>query len=563
MSQLKRAILFAALCVHAQAFGAPTVLKASRFAGFAANEGATETYFTGRQGEPLRTTESISITVRDGKDCANLLQKQSFPLQSMVRDRKLTPEQAAAYALLVKRLDKQAIHFFEVFSEVATGGPDAARITIDGVERILELHGTIWSISGQNGAKLPWMLEPARQALAQRLNRAKYKFIWELGRWAQDLPEFSSPAVAAALSTMVQEYIAYLGTESLDDAYVMIHSVTAVHTRYYDRTLGFKDYRLEGETNSDDTLYAVPLRVLLKIFPPSKHSGRLSRIKSVFGGQEVHEAILVLIGDWSQQLLWEEVEFTSPTLGATSGALVLRDHSGLIRHKLQARLPGIGIPSHLAEQVAAEAVRNLHTLNSHWNEGQYHDLPPSIMTGFERQLQTAIEISNLDAALSRSESSSEYFLQVLTQTLVYTLGRLIESGQPVTSETVGRWAQVLIASDIQFAITTYDAEIAARLDRLRPERSDTLGMPAGQPSNGADQIFGFLDALGIKLPDGIQQFREIAVARPIYMRSFSARQLFQLMLGSRPDLWELATSTQGFNPVNRYTRRSLRRPVTF
>ncbi|HUP56356.1 MAG TPA: hypothetical protein VM598_02815, partial [Bdellovibrionota bacterium] len=173
MSQLKRAILFAALCVHAQAFGASTVLKASRFAGFAANEGATETYFTGRQGEPLKTSESISIIVRDGKDCANLLQKQSFPLQSMVRDRKLTPEQAAAYAELVKRLDKQAIHFFEVFREVATGGPDAARITIDGIERILELHGTIWSISGQNGAKLPWMLEPARQALAQRLNRTK------------------------------------------------------------------------------------------------------------------------------------------------------------------------------------------------------------------------------------------------------------------------------------------------------------------------------------------------------------------------------------------------------
>ena len=561
-------VAIASLSFQGQASASTQILRISRYAGFGAqNEGATETLFSGDEGGPLSGNQNISVKVGDASKCEKLLKKQQFPLQAMVKGGKLTPEQAEAYALLAKDLKKDAIHFFEVLKEVSRDGENLERLSISGRDFQAELHATLWSISGQNQSKLPWMLEPKRRELGDRLDRQKYRFIWELGRWSQDIPDFSVPAVSAALSTMVQEYIANLGTGNLDDAYVMIHSVTPVHTRYYDGTMGLKQYRLDGETDPGDCLYAVPIQVLLKMFPPSEHSERLGRIKRAFAGVDVSEQGLILIANWADRLLWEEFDFKSPNLGRSQHSVVFRDHSGLLFFKVKARIERLGIPDHLIDAVVKEATRGLKLHSAHWNKGEYPDLPQSIYTFGKLVGQNAIEISNLDSSMALAASGEEYLFQLLTHALVYNLVEVHSSREAVSAQSVAPWAQAMIRDGVHFAISTFDERIAMRLDRLNPETREKIG-GEGNPGqvnqrDGISMMAGFLTSLGVELPDGFKQLHEASGGRPIYLRSFSAKQLFDLMSTQRPDLWVMATQSGALADETYYSQHALRAPVGF
>ena len=67
----------------------------------------------------------------------------------------------------------------------------------------------MWTVSGQvldtkSGAvklvEMPWQKDEERAQLSREFDRTKYKFVWELGLTAQDLPKEAGPLAAAASS---------------------------------------------------------------------------------------------------------------------------------------------------------------------------------------------------------------------------------------------------------------------------------------------------------------------------------------------------------------------------
>lgn len=396
---------------------------------------------------------------------------QTYPLQVMSRAAYLTAQMAEHQRELARGLQPAQVTFIEVtdrFSESdlrARKGvlPDQARqdaiekgiedylgtLALPEAEAPVEKHydlkvGSAWLISGQTPAGKAAL--PLEAGLTLPIDRARYPFIWEIGRATQESPEAFKDALKIATSVALQE-LAVLGG-SLDDAYIFGHALDRVHAALYRRSYEMKDHSGYSQ-NAEERALVIPLRALLARFKPRWTSPAREDMHRFFPGAP-SEAMLALL----LQRLRGQVNSALPL---ESGAIArVRDFSPVVR--ALTRTGGRLLPLDFLTSLAVRTERDwARTLTE---TGPYHvsrtgsalNSPHETLDEFLKA-HRAIEIS---LPPGESVESAHRALEAAYSTVIQTLRE--DAGM----ESPEEW---LAETNVRFALTTTSRSVFAQLPR--------------------------------------------------------------------------------------------------
>lgn len=226
--------------------------------------------------------------VGSGSQGQSLLQKnQSYPLSLMERTGYIDGDVRSEQMRIAEKLNPNQVTFFEVtehrteaeLREIFGAVPAHARpdpyseATKEYFGRLEgynasdfknEYHlktGTAWLIAGQYGTSFHALgLETPN--LINKIDRRKYRYIWEIGRGAKDRPTSFKEVVRAAAFMALRELTIAGG--KIEDAYFFAHSLGELHTLLYQNTYKMRAFSgYEGRPN--ETALVIALKELLVI----------------------------------------------------------------------------------------------------------------------------------------------------------------------------------------------------------------------------------------------------------------------------------------------------------
>ncbi|HEX4926258.1 MAG TPA: hypothetical protein VFV50_19345 [Bdellovibrionales bacterium] len=225
--------------------------------------------------------------VGSGSQGATLLERnQSYPLSMMERTGYISADVKSEQMKIAERLHPDQVTFFEVtekrteaeLREVLGEVPAHARPDpyteatkeyfgrLEGFEEsdVTNTYhlktGSAWLIAGQYGTRLH-ALGLESPGLSKKIDREKYRYVWEIGRGAKDRPNSFKEVIRAAALMALRELAINGG--KLEDAYFFAHSLGELHTQLYQSVYKMTPYSgYDGKPN--ETALVIPLKELLK-----------------------------------------------------------------------------------------------------------------------------------------------------------------------------------------------------------------------------------------------------------------------------------------------------------
>lgn len=488
----------------------PTI-TITRFAGNPDFNSASSLEWVQRDGAFYTNNRLSKIVVQGGNMCDSLLARQQyFPLQKMASTEYISAKDVMMYIKMSSGFHPGTVSMALANREL----PNQRAEELFGPQRYQRLNpffatkseeqeigkyvtASMWTVAGQyldpktgqvHHQGLPWQKDEKRKDL--KLDRSKYKIVFEWGRAAQDMPrEFEK--LASAMSAMN-----YLDARALnakiDDAWVMFHSFDKVNTRLYLSWFPGSIYPSDWQDKSD-ALFLVPLRKAMEVFPPSAHSGNLrDLIRSAHGRLTETSAI-----DFKSSA--DRIRLTQLDLHHSSGVrfpnpLIVHDLSTGSAYQRGRLVEQIGIdPDSVQADDLVHYLTRLLPVLPEGNLGQYTDASELELTQFEYTRRNAVEISNLDALVA--EHDPQYIERVLIAANGYYIRKL--SSDPMQMRTVYRW---LTEQKIKIGLTTGNSQLANRIARLGPSESHDFGQvprPDGTYVHLRSYFFTFHQLLNI------------------------------------------------------------------
>lgn len=489
---------------QAPKFKNPPRIILSRFAGH--NSFQSTTYqawdFNGERFIPAKAGERLVIGSSAQENI--LAEMQDFSLGKMIETDYITPDQAEMFRNLGTGLQTAQINFLEVVHPATQEEirqfyprfPDK-RVGSEvnyGENTVPIKTAALWTVGGQvageNGQvrrlALPWEKEDARKG--QSLDRTKYKFVWEWGRAAQDVPgEIFSLLSTATLLNYLE--LRALGGR-IEDAYFMVHSFDKVNTRYYSRMHPNTMYP-KGWTNMEDVLFLIPLKEAIEKYRPRAVSEQVAQIVQLSNGKmDDLKAIDLLIDN--KLLRWNELDYQTSRVHQPA-PIIIQDLSVGRIHIILKMLKTAGLNKEEAEKVLDFLFDIKPLLHSSNFNGKYQNAADSLLTAFEYQRRNGVEISNLDPNIARYEKT--YVQSVLMSAATQYLHQVvfwIQKLYPTMSlqEAFGRAAIEMEQWKMTFGVTTSFPEVENQLRLLNPRAVIPVAKTQTQgPLNPNDEIF--------------------------------------------------------------------------
>lgn len=133
-----------------------------------------------------------------------------------------------------------------------------------------------WLIAGQDVAA-QYKLPLQNEQLINKIDRNKYRHIWEIGRAGQTkLGAFEETLRAAAYTAYTQLII---NGGMLEDAYIFTHALDPVRARAFKSAFGMTEF--SGYTNDkDEKCLVAPLSKLLELFPLDTFSPIVAQVRA-------------------------------------------------------------------------------------------------------------------------------------------------------------------------------------------------------------------------------------------------------------------------------------------
>lgn len=135
--------------------------------------------------------------------------------------------------------------------------------------------GVSWLISGQDLGGKTYAIPSEDDDLEVKIDRSKYKFIWEVGRAGQAMNGAYEETLRASAYQAYWEVLAMGG--KMEDAYVFAHSLDSIHTRLFRSKFGMKDFSKYKGKPIERCLFA-PLKEFLRRYPPETYSNEVAEI---------------------------------------------------------------------------------------------------------------------------------------------------------------------------------------------------------------------------------------------------------------------------------------------
>ena len=281
--------------------------------------------------------------------------------------------------------------------------------------------------------------------------------VWEWGRAAQDLAGDILPLYHANALANLHEILA-TGV-SIDQGYVMFHSLAKSNTKIYEAA--FPGSRYADKGNDENVLFLVPLKDVLKRYPPSAVSKKVKELKTLL--PEIPDEYLVLLIRRYRSLSWIEADLINGQNQVYQRPLVLRNWSStFIYHELKYFLAWLNIEPARFEAVRDYVFPNIEADIKALNLGQYTDRSdPFVSRAILDETQT-LEISNVPEFM---RNDKEALKRLLVETFFFKLEN-ISSPFKLRPEEYDTLAEEFIKMGFQIAITTEDPLLAATLQTL-------------------------------------------------------------------------------------------------
>ncbi len=132
-----------------------------------------------------------------------------------------------------------------------------------------------WLISGQDLGRKTYLIPSEDDDLEVKIDRSKYKYIWEVGRAGQAMSGAYEETLRAMAYQAYWEVLALGG--KIEDAFVFAHALDAVHARLFRSKFGMKDFSKYKDKPAERCLYG-PLSEFLRRYPPETYSGEVAEI---------------------------------------------------------------------------------------------------------------------------------------------------------------------------------------------------------------------------------------------------------------------------------------------
>lgn len=412
------------------------------------------------------------------RDCDSYLaDQQRFPLSKMIGRDYITDEAAAKYLLSGLKSDPGQMNFFQMNRDVSE--VEAERMFKGELKKhvndLLRDYGdstdlpiitaALWTVAGQvldplSGAvqkrPMPWQRSGSHKR--PTLDRKKHRFVWEIGRTAQDLPREAEPLAAAALATIYQELIAYGGR--IEDAYVTFHSSGAVNTRAYllrfPGSLYPKDW-----PDRNDAVFLVPLAEAMRQARLNEHSQTIHEIFESLGGRLNEAQVLELLREFDR-IAFTQLDHRHVSGVRYPGPLALRDFSIGAAHKRVNLMRMIGLTRD-NDQLTRVLMARRPTYPM-WDTGQYTDLSDTDLTANWYLQRKSLEISNLNAVAMRTDP--RYVPKTLAAVMRHYVKTFVAPYED--AESIRRGLQFLKQQGVRFGVTTTNLETHRRLLELSP-----------------------------------------------------------------------------------------------
>lgn len=472
-----------------------------------------------------------TISTRTGfgfRSCETLLNRQQgYAIDKMGNTSYLAQEEADFYMNLGSSISPDQVAFFEMLRVVPKGNNLLTELKfrnrtqeysapLDEAEQVRT--ASLWSVAGQRIAPrtlkpentpLPWQLEEEWAEEVSRLDRSKYKLVWEWGRAAQDVSGDIEPLYRANALSNLKDVIAANG--AIDSAYVMFHSLSKINTRLYDRA--FPNSRF-AEKSEDNVLYLVPLKKVLERYPPSSVSSQIAAMKAM--APQVDEIDLVKIVSEYRALFWSELDFTNGERFLTQPIVVSEWSRMVIGHSLFGILSKYGLSEEVRTQIGNYMIANIIPTHHANNLGQYGDVKDAPTSAQNLFASDTLELSNIPAEFA---NFPEELLRLLISAYYLKMHQLLSYEAEASAQAVEITHQRLLYQDYKIAISTWNKSLAQALKALGgEEKLSAVGEANFTPS-------------GTELETGdFWMFR--AYSQPLYTVSFPIRTLYKLAVAN-------------------------------
>lgn len=465
-------------------------------------------------GNGFEVSGGIRVLKKNGfrEDESIISELQGFPLQKMTETGYISPEEAKMFKKLGTTLETGQVNFFDVTRKITE--EEKAQYpwgllnsrTADSREVDLDFNShvrtaSLWSIGGQvvdsstrttKSVKLPWELEEARKG--QALDRTKYKYVWEWGRAAQDIPDEITKVYSANAALNYIELLAHGG--KLEDAYVMFHSFDKVNTRLYLAEHPGSTYPV-GWDNPNDMLFMVPLKDILKRYPPSKFSSRVDKIIKLSNGKIGELEALELMVRF-REMRWLEYDLVGfqnqvnpivvhdPSVGQILNLWIALTKYKVTESELHSLM------DHITQFAPA-----LHTSNTN---NKYMHASDALRTGHTYAQEKSIEIANLDPHIAQRDPN--YVVSVVYDTYINYVHRLsvfIQQSQPQLTklEANNEAIRLLVEHKIKFGVSTSEEAIKEQCKHLQPTAEHyhpkTIRMDGSDPELDSETPYWYHD----------------------------------------------------------------------
>ncbi len=407
-------------------------------------------------------------------DCEILLnEQQRFPIGLMVETGYVPAEEALKEILSAGNFYPGQINFFEMMTGKVIEGFHVEDEKIE---------AALWTVSGQTWKSptntnelvlLPWQKEKHFRTLAARLDRTKYKFVFEWGRAAQSEKGQIDYLLSMAATSNYRELKALGG--NLEDAYVMFYACDQRHTDIYLKRHPGRQWEKDApELKPGESLFLVPLSEMMAAdkYPPSLASGEIQQIKNLLENQLNEPQILDFLIEYNKAH-WVELDSCYPE--ATAGPIVIQDFTTkLMPERIAVILDRMGVSRNNGILIA-NFLSTVSPERHSANVGQYRDVSDTQAVLHTLKRKQAIQISNLDAVSAKRDP---YYIPITL------LGALGYEGRVMSQymEPVAGVSPLVLGmlhfhqQNIEFAISTFDPEIAAAIEKWKPDSVKTYRM---------------------------------------------------------------------------------------
>ncbi|MGE3975489.1 MAG: hypothetical protein AB7F59_13270 [Bdellovibrionales bacterium] len=462
-----------------------------------------------------------------------LMQQQAYALRRMVETGYLTATDAKEYAGLIHNLIHEQITFVQSSHEVLENWilrnfepyprerVESAFSDYNHPDQRTFRTATMWSVAGQiwdpaerrmQPTSLPWQLEPAYHKISSNFDRQKYRYVWEWGRGAQDLAGEHEQLRHVLVALAYRELRSMGG--SLDNAYVMFHSLDEANTKLYLKAYPDSVFP-KGHSNPSNSLFMVPLTDLLMKYKPSELSAQFAALNKAFDGKLTEEELMTLHSG-IQETYWQELNYRFEGKSEQMLPLLFADYSrgwAVILRRLAK-----SFRSEFVEAKLEEYMKIFRATYLFEGLGQYNDASDPQMLHPMLSPKNVVELSNLDPRLLTIDP--QYPLKVLFSLVTYYARKI--SYPENTVERVRQSLAEIRGAKLRFAISTYDSALSEAIKKLSPAEVLSYQAPA-DPQDVAS-----FKTQAVRPLESSMDWINTIYTKPIHVHIFDIEQIVEL-----------------------------------